>query len=86
MRADDERVRTFVDRELAPLRHQPELARTALVVIEHWGNKVAAAEALNLSRPVLYDRIGKLERQLGRSLADAEVRTSLHLALLGDLT
>jgi len=83
--ADDERVRAFVDRELEPLRHQPELARTALVVIEHWGNKVAAAEALNLSRPVLYDRIAKLERLLGRSLADAEVRTSLHLALLGDL-
>jgi len=83
--ADDERVQTFVDRELEPLRHEPELGRAALVLIEHWGNKVGAAEALNVSRPVLYDRIAKLERLLGRSLSNAEVRTSLHVALLGDL-
>ncbi len=82
--ADDARLTAFADRELAALRDQPELLRTLRAVVEHAGRKSAAASALNISRPVLYDRIAKLERLLGASLDDAELRTSLHVALLAD--
>ncbi|ROR89387.1 PucR family transcriptional regulator [Nocardioides aurantiacus] len=91
--ADDERLRSFVDRELQPLRGpdgtggsaaRTDLREAARVVVEEWGNKSAAAARLRLSRPALYDRIARVERALGVDLADAEVRTSLHLALLAD--
>ncbi len=82
--ADDARVSTFADRELARLREEPELRRTLRAVVEHPASKSAAAAALNVSRPVLYDRIARIERLLGLSLDDAEVRTSLHVALLAD--
>ena len=52
--------------------------------LEHAGRKSAAASSLNISRQVLYDRIAKIERLLGSSLDDAELRTSLHVALLAD--
>lgn len=80
--ADDERVRAFSERELAPLLDHPTLLDTLRVVIEDWGSKSAAAARLNVSRPVLYDRIARLERLLGASLSDPEVRTSLHVALI----
>ena len=82
--ADDARVTTFAERELAPLREQPELLRTLRALVGHPGSKSAAAAALNISRPVVYDRIARLERILGLSLDDAETRTSLHVALLAD--
>jgi purine catabolism regulator len=82
--ADDPRVAAFVDRELSALRAEPELFRTLRALVEHPGSKAAAAAALHVSRPVLYDRIAKIERLLSVSLDDAEVRTSLHVALLAD--
>ena len=82
--ADDARLTAFADRELAALRDQPEQLRTLRAVVEHAGRKSAAASALNISRQVLYDRIAKIERLLGASLDDAELRTSLHVALLAD--
>ncbi len=82
--ADDTRVTTFADRELSRLRDRPELTRTLRSVLEHPASKSAAAEALNVSRPVLYERIARIEHLLGLSLDDAEVRTSLHVALLAD--
>ncbi len=87
--ADDDRLRAFVDRELGPLRaadsgrSQP-LVETTRVLVEEWGNKSGAAARLRVSRPVLYDRIARVERAIGASLADAEVRTSLHVALLAE--
>jgi PucR family transcriptional regulator, purine catabolism regulatory protein len=84
MLADDARVSTFADRELGRLREEPELRRTLRLLLEHPGSKSAAAAALNISRPVLYDRIARLEGLLGLSLDDAETRTSLHVALLAD--
>ncbi|MFT4081895.1 MAG: helix-turn-helix domain-containing protein, partial [Nocardioides sp.] len=89
--ADDDRLRAFTDRELSLLRDHDDahghaadqgLCHLTRTVIEHWGSKSAAAAALNLSRPVLYDRITQVERLLRVSLADAEVRTSLHVAFL----
>ncbi len=66
------------------MREQPELLRTLRALVGHPGSKSAAAAALNISRPVVYDRIARLERILGLSLDDAETRTSLHVALLAD--
>jgi purine catabolism regulator len=85
--SEDERLRGFVDRELAPLhqadeRHREDLLRTARALVARSGNKAAAAAELNVSRPALYDRIRRLESILGTDLDDGEVRTSLHLALL----
>jgi purine catabolism regulator len=85
--SDDDRVRAFAERELAALavadeRDGTDLLGVLRVVLDHWGSKAAAATALGVSRPVLYDRIARLERVLDASLDDAEVRTSLHVALL----
>lgn len=87
MLADDDRLRAFSERQLAPLRDPdqpsgPSLLAVLQVLIEHWDRKSRAAELLNLSRPVLYDRIARIEQLLGVSLADAEIRTSLHVALI----
>jgi purine catabolism regulator len=84
---DDARLHTFIDRELGPLLAlPPDRGRALLDVLDALlgagGNKVAAAAALHLSRPALYDRIARLEQLLGVDLADAESRTSLHVALL----
>lgn len=82
--AEDDRVRDFTDRELAPLlaADTGSLLETARALVEHWGSKSAAAASLAISRPVLYDRLHRIERLLGIDLADAEARTSLHVALL----
>ena len=83
--ADDERLRDFTSRELAALRGaDPALLATLRELLRHWGSKSAAAAALGLSRPALYDRLRRIERLLGAPLDDAEVRTSLHVALLAD--
>lgn len=88
---DDERLRLFADRELAPLlehdacgrgEQRGSLVDTVRALLAHPHSKAAAAASLHISRPVLYDRLAKAERLLGADLADGEVRTSLHLALL----
>lgn len=82
---DDERLRDFTDRELAPLREaDPALVETLRVLLARGGSKAAAAAELRLSRPALYDRLHRIEGLLGVGLDDAEVRTSLHVALLAD--
>ncbi len=81
--ADDERLRDFTARELGPLLEADgALLETLRVLLRHGGAKSAAAAELNLSRPALYDRLHRIERLLGAALDDAEVRTSLHVALL----
>lgn len=85
--ADDDRVRDFARRELAPLREadsRGELERTLRAVLQHWESKSAAAAALNMSRPVLYERMARIERILSVELRDAEARASLHVALIAD--
>lgn len=84
--ADDERLRSFVDRELHALREADDarwhLVEATRVIVEEWGNKSAAAARLRLSRPAFYDRLARIERVLGASLSNAELRTSLHIAFL----
>ncbi|WP_323369530.1 PucR family transcriptional regulator [Streptomyces alkaliterrae] len=83
---DDDRLARFVTRELGPLlRHDAEHGTRLLDVLAALldsGDKTAAAAALHVSRPVLYDRLARVERILGVDLADPETRTSLHTALL----
>lgn len=85
---DDERLRSFVERELGALFAYDATYGTALhellrVYCRHGGNKSATALAAHLSRPALYDRLSRIERVLGRRLDQAESLLSLHVALLG---
>lgn len=81
---DDERMQSFAHRELGALidAGRTEELASLQVIIECWDNKARAATQLNLSRPGVYARIGKLETLLGVDLAAPETRTSLHVALM----
>lgn len=85
--ADDDRVAAFSERELHRLRLADEAAggrleQTLRALLDHPTSKTAAAAALAVSRPVLYERLAQLERILGVSLDDGVARTSLHVALM----
>jgi PucR family transcriptional regulator, purine catabolism regulatory protein len=82
---DDARVQTFVERELGALlgHHRgAELTEVLAAFLASGGNKAAAAQASHLARPTFYERLRRIERILGVSLDSAEVRASLHVALL----
>jgi purine catabolism regulator len=82
---DDARTQTFVERELGPLLSHArgaELMEVLAAFLASGGNKAAAAQASHLARPTFYERLRRIERILGVSLDSAEVRTSLHVALL----
>ena len=86
---DDERVVHFIDRELDALREYDtrwatDYVATLRAFCQHSGSKSAAAESLHISRAVFYDRLSKVSRLLGVDLGDADVRTSLHVALIAD--
>jgi PucR family transcriptional regulator, purine catabolism regulatory protein len=83
----DTRLATFIDRELGPLlaydeAHGTDLTGLLAAYLAEGGNKAAAAGRAHLARPTLYERLRHIERILSVSLASAESRTSLHLALL----
>lgn len=87
--ADDERLHSFVQRQLAVLREHDEreqrgLEAALLALLTHPGSKSHAAASLHVSRPVFYDRLARLERLLGVDLDDPDVRVSLHVALVAD--
>jgi purine catabolism regulator len=82
---DDARMQTFVERELgALLACDPATGLVGVLAafLASGGNKAAAAQASHLARPTFYERLRRIERILGVSLDSAEVRTSLHVALL----
>lgn len=84
---DDARLHTYIRRELGPLlahdaRKSSELVRVLTVYLNTQGGKAAAAKELLLSRPVLYERLAKIEAILGVDLEDPHIRTSLHVAVL----
>jgi purine catabolism regulator len=82
---DDARLLTFVERELGPLLAHgrgTELIDALAALLAAGGNKAAAAKASHLARPTFYERLRRIERILGVSLDSAEIRTSLHVALL----
>lgn len=83
----DVRLQNFIERELGALLKHDEDNRTDLltaleVYLQCRGNKSAAAEALQLSRPALYHRLSRLSEILETDLESAEVCASLHVALL----
>jgi purine catabolism regulator len=84
---EDVRLRAFAERELGPLlsydaEHGTSLVADLAVFLESGGNKALAASRAHLARPTFYQRLALIERVLGVSLADAESRASLHVALL----
>lgn len=84
----DPRLQTFVERELGALlahdaRHSAQLLPVLTAYLDNGGNKAAAAAALHISRPALYERLEQVEQVLGGSLVQAEHRVSLHVAILG---
>ncbi len=86
---DDERVQTYVEREVGPLlahdaatRSGGELVPVLRTYLEVGRNKSAAAAAAHLSRPSLYERLDRVEQVLGVDLDDVETCLSLHVALL----
>ena len=88
---DDDRLRLFTERELAPLREhdtdpdsRTELVAALRALLTHPGSKTEAAASLHLSRAAFYDRLAKIESILGVDLEDPDVRVSLHVALVAD--
>lgn len=86
---NDERLHLFVRRELRELatydqQRGTDLVRLLRVVLDTPGGKSAAAQRLHISRPVLYERLAKIQSIMGVDLDDPQVRTSLHLAVLAD--
>ncbi|HEY1915123.1 MAG TPA: PucR family transcriptional regulator ligand-binding domain-containing protein [Streptosporangiaceae bacterium] len=82
---DDARLETFVERELGPLldhERSAELLAVLKAYLDAGGNKAEAAKASHLARPTFYDRLHRIERVLGVDLTSAEIRASLHVALL----
>jgi purine catabolism regulator len=86
---DDDRLQTYVERELGPLlahdsadRKGADLVPVLRTYLECGRNKSAAADAAHLSRPSLYERLERIEAVLGVDLDDVESCVSLHVALL----
>ncbi len=85
---DDDRLQTFVERELGPLlahdaQHGTDLVGVLRVYLGTGRNKSAAADAAHLSRPSFYERLHRIERVLSVDLDSVESCLSLHVALLG---
>ncbi|HEY5148284.1 MAG TPA: PucR family transcriptional regulator ligand-binding domain-containing protein [Mycobacterium sp.] len=83
----DPRVQAFAEAELGGLlahraAHGDEAFDLLRTFLEAGGNKAELARTLHMSRPTLYSRLDALERIIGLDLADAESRTSLHVAML----
>lgn len=84
---EDERLSLYVRRELGALlaydaKHGTSLVGVLSVVLQTPDGKSASAKRLLLSRPVLYERLAKIEAILGVDLNDPLIRTSLHVAVL----
>jgi len=83
---DDERLQTYVERELGQLLAHDDKNHDGLIPIlasylDSGRNKSAAADASHLSRPSFYDRLRRIEAILDVDLDDVESCLSLHVAL-----
>ncbi len=84
---DDPRLRTFTERELAPLLAHDDatgenLVATLRAYLDAGRNKSTAAARSHVSRPAFYDRLARVGRLLGADLGDVETCLSLHVALI----
>jgi len=85
---DDDRLQTYVERELGPLlahdaQERPNLLDVLRCFLDSGRNKSAAAAAAHVSRPSFYDRLHRIEQVLDADLDDVETCLSLHVALRG---
>jgi len=85
---DDDRLQTFVERELGALlahdaQHASDLVGVLRTYLAAGRNKSAAADAAHMSRPSFYERLHRIERVLSVDLDSVESCLSLHVALLG---
>ncbi len=85
---DDDRLQTFVERELGLLlahdaQHGTDLVGVLRTYLTAGRNKSVAADAAHLSRPSFYDRLHRIENVLAVDLDSVESCLSLHVALLG---
>lgn len=85
--ADDPRVQAFAERQIGPLllhddRAGTDLAGLLTAFLRSGGNKAETAQRVRLARPTLYERLRQIEQVLGVSLDAADVRLSLHAALI----
>ena len=85
---DDDRLQTFVERELGPLlAHDAakgaDLVGVLRIYLAAGRNKSAAADVAHMSRPSFYERLHRIERVLAVDLDSVESCLSLHVALLG---
>ncbi|MDE3720939.1 PucR family transcriptional regulator ligand-binding domain-containing protein [Nocardiopsis sp. N85] len=84
---DDERLQTYVERELGPLldhdaRHGSDLTDMLRHYLAAGRNKALAATNAHLSRPAFYDRLRRIGNVLDADLDAVETCLSLHVALL----
>ncbi|MFD0801394.1 PucR family transcriptional regulator, partial [Streptomonospora algeriensis] len=84
---DDERLQTYVERELGPLldydaRHGSDLTDMLRHYLSSGRNKALAAANAHLSRPALYERLRRISHVLEADLDSVETCLSLHVALL----
>ncbi|MUL42152.1 PucR family transcriptional regulator [Streptomonospora sp. PA3] len=84
---DDERLQTYVERELGPLldydaRHGSDLTEMLRQYLSSGRNKALAAANAHLSRPAFYERLRRISHVLQVDLDSVETCLSLHVALL----
>ena len=83
---DDDRLHSYVERQLSPLLGGDVGSRILLAALraflEQGGNKSSAATALRVSRPALYGRLEQAAARLRVDLEDVDTLLSLHLALV----
>jgi len=84
---DDERLQTYVERELGPLldhdaRHGGDLTDMLRHYLGAGRNKALAASRAHLSRPAFYDRLRRISHVLDADLDAVETCVSLHVALM----
>ncbi|WP_133740630.1 PucR family transcriptional regulator [Actinorugispora endophytica] len=84
---DDERLQTYVERELGPLlaydaRHGAALTPILRHYLDSGRNKALAASTAHLSRPAFYERLRRISHVLDADLESVETCLSLHVALL----
>ncbi|QBI55647.1 PucR family transcriptional regulator [Streptomonospora litoralis] len=84
---DDERLQTYVERELGPLldydaRHGSDLTEMLRHYLSAGRNKALAASHAHLSRPAFYERLRRISHVLEADLDSVETSLSLHVALL----
>lgn len=80
-------MRSFLERELGPLRQYEETKRAGLIqclraYLDCSGNKSKAAESVHLSRPAYYQRLDLISRLLNAELSDVATAMSIYVALL----